>query len=443
MVPAWYPILRWYPGGTRANHLTAVESLEVAMRKKLTKRVVDRECPGAKRKYIWDTELRGFGLVIYPNGRRMFVLRYDGPFGRRRVNVSPYPGMTVPDARERAEDLRADATKGKDPLGEKQARRAMPTAEKWFEEYLGLIAGRRKSMANDRTYFGWAKERWHGRPLDSITQRDIEAAMKGHAERRKVPAKHRHGKAPGHVATDKRKPAPEARTVGGKIGTNRWFAAIRASFEAAVRAGVIRENPARYVRKFPENPPRQRTLTDEEMGRLLAAVHTLPVIERGIFRLLIETGCRRSEALRMRWQDIDLDAGVWTLRSTKAGKVQSLPLPAITLRWLRELPRTSEWVFPSPRYSDRPWSEVRFLWDQLRKKAELLDVNIHDLRRTYGLNVAREAGILAASKLLRHSGIGITAKVYAPLGVEELRAVANSVAGHKGRVLKMRARNRG
>ena len=410
------------------------------MRKKLTKRVVDKERPEARRKYVWDTELRGFGLVIYPNGRRMFVLRYDGPFGRRRVNVSPYPGITVKDARELAEDLRADATKGKDPLGAKQARRAMPTAEKWFKEYLGLIAGRRKSMANDRTYFGWASERWHGRPLDSITQRDIEAAMQFRAQRRKVQAKHRKGKAAGHVAKDKRKTAPDTRTVGGKIGTNRWFAAIRASFEAAVRAGVIRENPARYVRKFPENPPRQRTLTDEEMGRLREAVETLPAIERGIFRLLIETGCRRSEALRMRWEDLDLDAGVWTLRTTKAGKVQSLPLPAVTLRWLGELSRISEWVFPSPRHSDRPWSEVRFLWDELREKAKLPDVNIHDLRRTYGLNVAREAGILAASKLLRHSGIGITAKVYAPLGVEELRGVANSVAETRGTVLKMRVR---
>lgn len=56
--------------------------------------------------------------------------------------------------------------------------------------------------------------------------------------------------------------------------------------------------------------------------------------------------------------------------------------------------------------------------------------------------IAREAGILAASKLLRHSGIGITAKAYAPLGVEELRAVANTVAEGKGTVLRMQ-RKRG
>lgn len=437
MVPIWYPRLFRYPAGT-ANPPTLTAKMEAPVRKKITKRVVDKEKPGAKRRYVWDTDLRGFGLVIYPNGRRMFVLRYDGPFGRRRVNVSPYPGITVKDAREKAEDLRADATKGKDPLGEKQARRAMPSANAWFDEYLGLVAGRRRSMANDRSYFAWAKERWHGRPLDSITQRDIEAAMQLHAQKRKAPAKHRKGQAAGHVAKDKRKPAPETRIVGGRIGTNRWFAAIRASFEAAVRAGVIRENPARYVRKFPENPPRQRVLSDDEMAKLREAVEALPPLERGVFRLLIETGCRRSEALRMRWEDLDLDAGVWTLRTTKAGKVQSIPLAAVTLRWLSDLPRISEWVFPSPRRSDRPWSEIRFVWEELKAKAELPDVNVHDLRRTYGLNVAREAGILAASKLLRHSGIGITARVYAPLGVEELRAVANSVAETKGTVLKMR-----
>ncbi len=398
------------------------------MRKKLTKRTVDAERPGAKRKYLWDSKLRGFGLVIYPNGRRMFVLRYHGPFGRRRVNVGPYPGLTVKKARERAEGLLAGA---------------MPTADQWFAEYLHNIEGRRRSMANDRSYFAWASDRWHGRPLDSITQRDIEAAMQYRAERRKVQANHRRGKAPGHVAKAKRKPSPQTRAVGGKIGTNRWFAAVRASFETAVRAGVIRENPARYVRKFTENPPRQRILTTEEMGRLRKAVETLPAIERGIFRLLIETGCRRSEALRMRWEDVDFDAGVWTIRTTKAGKVQSIPLAAVTLRRLQELPRTSGWVFPSPRRSDRPWSEIRFLWDALKAKAELPDVTVHDLRRTYGLNVAREAGILAASKLLRHSSVAITSRVDTPLGVEELRAVANSVAESTGTILKMQARTRG
>ncbi len=415
------------------------------MLKKLTKRVVDKKRPEPTRRYIWDAgkgSVQGFGLVVYPDGRKMFVLRYRGPLGRRRINVSPYPGLPVAEARKKAGRLRALVDQGKDPLAEKKARRGMPTADGWFDEYLRILEGRRRSMANDRAYFGWAKERWHGRPLDSITQRDIEAAMQYRAERRTVPANFRKGAARGHVAKDKQRPAPATRTVGGKIGTNRWYAAIRASFEAAVKAGVLRENPARYVKKFPENPPRQRTLTNDEMDRLRKAVDALPVIERGIFRLLIETGCRRSDALRMRWEDVDLDAGVWTLRTTKSGKVQSIPLAAVTLRWLAELPRVSAWVFPSPRRSDRPCVEIRGLWDQLRNQAKIPDVNSHDLRRTYGLNVARDAGILAASKLLRHSSIGTTARVYAPLATDELRDVANRVAESKGTVLKMRTRQK-
>lgn len=414
--------------------------------KKLTKKVVDKQQPQGVRQYVWDTgkgSVQGFGLVVYPDGRKVFVLRYRGPLGRRRINVSPYPGLPVEEARKKAAQFRALVDQGKDPLAEKEARRAMPTADQWFDEYLRLLEDRRKSMANDRVYFDWAKERWHGRPLDSITQRDIEAAMQAHAERRSVPARHRKGKAPGHVAKAKRKAAPETRRVGGKVGTNRWFAAVRASFEAAVRAGVLRVNPARFVKKFPENPPRQRVLSDEEMGRLKDAVEKLPLIERGIFRLLIESGCRRGEALHMKWEDVDFGSGIWTMRSTKAGKVQSFPLAKVTLEWLVELPRVSLWVFPSPRASGRPYSDVRTLWSTLKATANLPGVNIHDLRRTYGLNVTREAGILAASRLLRHSSIGITARVYAPLAAEELREVANTVVETKGIVLRMRSRRKG
>jgi integrase len=60
--------------------------------------------------------------------------------------------------------------------------------------------------------------------------------------------------------------------------------------------------------------------------------------------------------------------------------------------------------------------------------AKLLEgVHVHDLRRTYGLRVARHAGILAASKLLRHSDARVTSRVYAPLGLDELRRVADAV----------------
>jgi len=87
---------------------------------------------------------------------------------------------------------------------------------------------------------------------------------------------------------------------------------------------------------------------------------------------------------------------------------------------LRGLPRKADWSSQEGPQA-RTALEVKRLWGKLKISAKLESVTIHDLRRTYGLAAARKAGILAASKLLRHSDTRITAKVYAPLGVEELR----------------------
>ena len=387
------------------------------MQAHLTKREVDKHKPGPKRTYIWDTQTKGFGVVVYPNGQKMFVLRYRGPLGRRRWTIDPYGVLTVDDARDRAEGALAKLRDGVDPLEAEEEKRSMPTFKAWVGEYLQAVQERKKRPYNDKYHLEGppggrgheakdspAMERWAKRPLDSITARDVGAWLQALGQQ-------------------------------GKINANRAYAALRACMESAVHNGILRDNPCRFVKKFPENPPRQRVLPDDEQERLDKAIDKLKdPFERAFFRLLRETGCRKNEALTSRWEDLDLERGVWTIPSPKAGRPQSMPLPQRTVLMLRGLPRKADWVFPG-RTAGTHRTEVKRLWGKLKISAKLESVTIHDLRRTYGLAAARKAGILAASKLLRHSDTRITAKVYAPLGVEELRAVAEDVVS--GNVLNM------
>lgn len=69
----------------------------------------------------------------------------------------------------------------------------------------------------------------------------------------------------------------------------------------------------------------------------------------------------------------------------------------------------------------RPRPDLKGPWDRLRAAAQLEDVRIHDIRRSFGLEIARKAGLHVASKLLRHSSVKVTEQVYAPLGIDELR----------------------
>ena len=97
------------------------------------------------------------------------------------------------------------------------------------------------------------------------------------------------------------------------------------------------------------------------------------------------------------------------------------------MAWLKELPHgKGPYIIAGPD-PDKPRSSFLYAWRRIRTKARLDDdVRTHDVRRTVGLLVARQAGIHMASKILRHSSVTITAHTYAPLDEREIRG---AVAG--------------
>ena len=198
----------------------------------------------------------------------------------------------------------------------------------------------------------------------------------------------------------------------------------------------------------------RRPLTREEVAALLEAAVPSPFTYT-LVATLLATGLRVSEACRLQIDDIDSRSGMIHVRQGKGSKPRSVKLGDRHLRllrryWVVERPQ-GPWLFPAQRlvapgvvdpehrWAPRPVSTdvVRNRLDALTRRAGLQwRVKPHDLRRTYGLAVAKTAGILVASKLLRHHDPRITAKVYAPLGVEDLRTAAEEVGG--GKVLPMK-----
>ena len=101
------------------------------------------------------------------------------------------------------------------------------------------------------------------------------------------------------------------------------------------------------VRLLPENQPRQRVLSDEELGKVLDQLEQLkdPHV-RLAFELLLSTGARKSEVLRAKWEDMDLEARTWRIPSPKAGHPQTVPLPNTAVAMLENTPRLGPWVVP-------------------------------------------------------------------------------------------------
>jgi len=385
------------------------------MKKKLTKRILDAlstpEVGG--RTHLFDTVLPGFGAVKHPTGRVTFFVQYGGK-DQRRVAIGRHGPLTVDQAREEARRRLGDVARGGDPLEERKAAQAIPTFSKWIKGYLEDVGRRKKSAGDDRRYLKWVEKKWGRRRLDKITTEHVSRAFE------------------------------ERREKHGKISANRFLASVRACLTAAWRIGHVMENVAARVKLLPENPPRQRVLSDEELHRVVKEIVKLkdPHL-RVAFELLLSTGARKSEVLRARWEDMDLEAALWSIPAPKSGEPQTAPLPRTTVALLKNTPQVGPWIVPG-RWPERHREDLRGPWKDIRKNANVEDVTIHDVRRTYGLHAARTAGLHVASKLLRHSTVRITERVYAPLGIEELQAATEKVAsGRKAKVLELSKRDNG
>ncbi len=371
----------------------------------LTEKVIESlRFDPSNRSASWcaDSTMRGFMVRVLPSGLKVFACRFVTASGRRRyLTVGRWGVITLTQAREKARQILAEATLGGDPAAEKKRLRAMPAWSKWAETFLKQIAGRRKQTRQDAQYLAVCTREWKNRPLDCIGREEVEALY------REVYT---------HGAADQPEKGPFATTA------NRWIQAVRPCFEEAVRSGIISTNPARGLKRYIEAPPRARVLSDDEMRRLLAVVltyHDLHV--RAGIRLLVETGARLSEVLRARWEDFDLAAGTWRIPSPKAGVPQLVPLASTTVAMLRRLPVASDYVVAG-RDPKAPRHDLKGPWQEITVAAKLEDVHVHDVRRSFGLSIARSAGLHVASKLLRHGDIRVTERVYAPLGIEELRS---------------------
>ena len=107
------------------------------MRTKVTKRVVDAAAHGDRDTFIWDTDVKGFGLKVTPAGRKVYVVQTRLNGRLRRYTIGRHGSPWTPDmARNEALRLLADTRQGKDPVEEKRAREADLTVSELCDLYL-------------------------------------------------------------------------------------------------------------------------------------------------------------------------------------------------------------------------------------------------------------------------------------------------------------------
>jgi len=184
--------------------------------------------------------------------------------------------------------------------------------------------------------------------------------------------------------------------------------------------------------KADEGASRERVLTPEELRKLLRALSDNRFSE--IVRLLLLTGCRRTEIGNLQWSEIDLPRKLIVLAParTKNGRGLELPLSTQALAVIERTPRRNTTPF---LFSDvngyRSWDQ-----DKLRLDARLgiAPYRLHDLRRTAATGLA-ELGVLPhiVEACLNHQSghkAGVAGVYNRARYVDEMRAALQKWADH-------------
>ena len=192
-------------------------------------------------------------------------------------------------------------------------------------------------------------------------------------------------------------------------------------------------NPRRHLRKYPEQK-RERFLSASELRRLgevLDAMEQerleLPSAIAAV-RMLVLTGCRLNEIMKLRWEHVDLTEALLKLPDSKTGARAVQPGEA-AVEVLKQMERSpfNPYVIQGTK-PGKPLSDLQPFWQRARARAGLKDARIHDLRHTFAsVAVAAGQGLPMIGKLLGHSQVQTTAR-YAHLAGDPVKAAANDVS---------------
>lgn len=417
---------------------------------KLTKKIVDAAEVRDKPYYLWCSDLPGFGVRVFPSGKRVYYADYRNKAGaRKRMSIGHHGKLTTEDARKLAVVTLGDVLKGEDPAEERATRRSSLTVKELCDNYLdatarGLIIGKggkpkkASTLVTDR-----GRIERHIKPLlgtklvRDLVQADINRFIRDVAS--------------GKTAVVEKTANKRGKAIveGGTGAAARTVGLLGGILSFAVSEGVIPFNPATGVKR-PADNRRQRRLTADEyrqLGKALAEaeaeVETEQVVQ-GVW-LLALTGCRLGEIEALKWSETDEAGGCFRLADTKEGaSVRPIGRPAFAVLATITKRKGTPFVLPATR-GDGGFGGMPGGWRRIMKRAKLEGVTPHTLRHSFA-SVAGDLGFTESTiaAMLGHAAGSVTSRyvhhldtVLVAAADKVARAVHGYMTGAEGKVVQM------
>lgn len=405
---------------------------------RLNKTTVDSLEPGEPDYFVWDDLLPGFGLRVWPSGKKVYLVQYRVGRKQRRVKVGTHGPMTAEEARKQAKIILGDVARGEDPQEEKQTRRKSITVAELCDEYMlaaekGLIFGKDggpkkpTTLRNDRSRIAQHINPLLGQKLVvDVTRADVIAFVRDVTE--------------GKTATAARKSKPRGivQVKGGKGTAARVKGQLGGILTYAIERGIIEHNPTSRVRTAKDNV-RHRRFTDEELRAIGRAIHEADDQywqALAFVRLTFLTGWRKSKIEGLRWDALDLDHSTAALADSKEGR-SIRPLAASVVALLSSIPQRGAYVLPTIRGGDH-FAGGYAVFVRLCERAGVKGVSPHIARHTLVTKAQEQLGIaeaIACAVVGHKKSFTVTGRNYTHFAPAFLIEVATAMSGEIAQIM--------
>lgn len=369
----------------------------------LTKKRIESLEPRSRAYIAWDSLITGFGVIVYPSGRKSFCIQFrDHKRKSKKHVIGSCSVMQVDDARAEARRCLALATLGNTTFLRQDTATETLLSDVWAryerEHAQTLKISTRKE--NARLWLANISDVIGGRPVATLQKRDVADLHNRYFER-------------------------------PYLG-NRILSLLSLLLGLSERWGLREEgtNPCSGIQRYCEKS-RERVLTDRELEAIdreltSGRYHQSVVLA---IRLLFVTGCRLREILNMKWEFIDWDARLIRFPDSKTGAktVDMNPSVQSLLADAHQLDGNPYVCWGSVR--SQPRIQIHRPWKKICEACGIPDVRLHDIRHTFASTaISHGANLIEVRDLLGHSDVQTTQR-YAHLETEARREASRKVSG--------------
>ncbi len=304
------------------------------------------------------------------------------------------------------------------------------TVSQWMEEWFENVCKIKVRPSSHQTYRGYIDHHiapYIGKiPIEKLSTMDLQKLCKKLMDKGRVE----------RIESEKQPKGLSAKTVRNIIQV------ISSAMDFAVAQRIISINPCDAVALPKVEKKEMQTIPAEQLQAFLAEAKATGVYE--MYYIELATGLRRGELLGLKWQDIDWENGIITVRRQIArinGEITEAPLKtknsyrtvtispqAVEVLKQQKEKTNSEYVFPSPTGGPISPDSVNNMLKRVLARAGIPKVRFHDLRHTFA-TVALQNGvdIKTVSGMLGHFSAGFTLDTYAHVTTAAQREAAETM----------------